>query len=153
MARVEVETRITAPRPAVFDLARSLSVHSRTTQWTQERIIEPTGKDLLELNDLVTFEAVHLGVRRRLTARVVEFERPYGFVDVMVSGAFASLTHRHEFEALDDRQTLMRDVLDFAAPFGPLGKIAEALFLERYMKSFLIRRNHNLKQIAEETKT
>jgi hypothetical protein len=45
----------------------------------------------------------------------------------------------------------MQDTLDFTAPMGPLGRFAERLFLARYMRSFLVRRNAHLKQIAEET--
>ena len=43
----------------------------------------------------------------------------------------------------------MRDVFDFTAPFGPLGWAAEKLFLTRYMRAFLIRRNEEVKTIAE----
>jgi hypothetical protein len=43
----------------------------------------------------------------------------------------------------------MTDRLQIAAPFGPLGWLAERLFLATYMKNFLIRKNHELKAIAE----
>jgi hypothetical protein len=43
----------------------------------------------------------------------------------------------------------MEDDFHFSAPLGPLGRLAEWLFLTRYMAKFLRTRNHTLKQLAE----
>ena len=43
----------------------------------------------------------------------------------------------------------MIDDLRFAAPFGPLGWIAERLFLARYLTGFLVERNRVVKELAE----
>ena len=43
----------------------------------------------------------------------------------------------------------MRDRLEWKSPLGILGKIADALFLRRYMLRFLVTRNRNLKAIVE----
>ena len=43
----------------------------------------------------------------------------------------------------------MRDVFDFDAPLGPLGWLANVLFLTRYMRKFLLIRNETLKAVAE----
>jgi ligand-binding SRPBCC domain-containing protein len=66
----------------------------------------------------------------------------------MVSGAFHSLTHVHEFRPVSDG-TLMVDTVEYVAPLGILGQIADALFLKRYMGAFLRRRALFLKAIAE----
>ncbi len=58
----------------------------------------------------------------------------------MVQGVFASIRHRHSFEAAGT-STLMRDEFDFTAPLGVLGRIAECLFLKSYMTRFLEARN------------
>ena len=34
----------------------------------------------------------------------------------------------------------MIDMFDYAAPLGPLGRLAEALFLDRYMRRLLVER-------------
>ncbi|MAC93916.1 MAG: hypothetical protein CMC96_00295 [Flavobacteriales bacterium] len=46
--------------------------------------------------------------------------------------------------------TLMIDLFHFEAPLGPLGHLANVLFLKRYMKNFLLERNRAIKQKAEE---
>ena len=43
----------------------------------------------------------------------------------------------------------MIDDLRFAAPFGPLGWIAERLFLAPYLTGFLVERNRVVKELAE----
>ena len=45
----------------------------------------------------------------------------------------------------------MRDVFRFAAPLPPLGRVAEILFLRRYMRGLLRERNAVIKRIAEST--
>ena len=39
--------------------------------------------------------------------------------------------HRHEFEALGGNRTLVRDRVDYALPFGPLGSLSHAAFVRR----------------------
>lgn len=103
---------------------------------------------LAEMGDVLTFEAVHLGIRQRLTVQITEFARPIRFADEALSGAFQSLRHTHTFTVIDGG-TLMRDRLEWTVPLGWLGVLADKLFLERYMLRFLLTRNRNLKAIAE----
>ena len=42
-----------------------------------------------------------------------------------------------------------KDVFDFTSPLGGLGRIADALFLERYLRRLLGRRNEEIKRLAE----
>ena len=145
---IRLETWIDARIGHVFDLARDLDVHARTVTHTRERAVgaKTTGK--IEAGDVITFEARHLGVRQRLTSRITEFDPPHLFADEMTQGAFQSLRHRHEFRE-ESGGTLMMDTLEFRSPLGPLGVLADRLFLERYMRRFLLVRNANLKAIAE----
>lgn len=48
-----------------------------------------------------------------------------------------------------DGATLMVDIFDSRASFGPLGFLAERIFLSAYMRRFLLRRMHELKALAE----
>lgn len=83
-----------------------------------------------------------------LTVRITRLEQPARFQDVMVSGAFKSMKHDHEFVP-QPTGTLMVDRFEFESPFGILGRIVDRLFLARYMRRFLIRRNGVLKKLAE----
>jgi ligand-binding SRPBCC domain-containing protein len=143
-----VETRIAAPIEMCFDLARDVEAHLKTSSSTGEQAVGGKTSGLLELNDTVTFEAVHFGIRQRLTSKIVEFDRPERFVDEMVKGAFASLRHVHEF-AVDGTSVLMRDTLTWRSPFGLLGAIADKLFVEGHMRAFMVKKQSELKEHAE----
>jgi len=148
MPVIELSTVIRAPRERVFDLARSIDAHQDSTGATQERAVAGVTKGLIGMDGEVTWEARHFGIRQRLTVRVTAFDRPKHFQDVMVSGAFKSMVHDHEF-AEHGVETLMRDRFDFNSPLGILGTMADWLFLESYMRRFLVRRNEVLKKLAE----
>lgn len=135
----------------MFDLARDIDAHVASAKGTDEHPVEGKGKTsgLMEVGDEVTWRARHLGITQELTSRITIFDRPRHFRDSMVCGAFARFDHDHFFDEDRAGATIARDVFDFAAPLGPLGRIAEALFLERYMRRFLEVRMDVLKQLAE----
>ena len=148
MPQIVVKTFIRAPIETVFDAARDAELHTRTTKHTRERIVAGRDEGLFELGDEVTFEATHFFVRQRLSARIVEMQPPLRFTDEMLSGAFQSLRHVHLFEDVENG-TRMTDVLVWKAPLGLLGCVADRLFLVRYMKRFIQRRNRALKALVE----
>ncbi|NNF00025.1 MAG: SRPBCC family protein [Pyrinomonadaceae bacterium] len=148
MPKIILETKIKAPIDRVFDLARSIDLHTQSTSKTNERAVAGVTKGLIGLGETVTWEARHLGFTQRLTSEIVVFDRPNHFRDSMQKGAFARLDHDHFFEEVA-RGTLMRDVFDFTSPFWVVGTIADLVFLKNYMRRFLLDRNRMIKQTAE----
>ena len=55
---------------------------------------------------------------------------PARFVDEQARGAFHAFPHTHDFSAIPGG-TLMVDTFRHTAPLGPLGRLADALSLER----------------------
>ena len=150
MTTIVLETRIAAPIELCFDLARDVEAHLKTSSSTGERAVAGKTSGLLDLGDVVTFEAVHFGIRQRLTSRIVEYDRPSRFVDEMVKGAFGSLRHVHEF-VVDGASVLMRDTLTWRSPLGFLGVVADKLFVEGHMRAFMVKKQSELKEYAERT--
>ena len=148
MAIISLSTFIAAPPEMVFDLARSIDLHQLSLAHTREEAIAGVVTGLIGPNEEVTWRATHLGVRQTLTSRITEFNRPLYFSDEMVRGAFKRFKHRHDFEACDGG-TLLLDTFEFESPMGWLGKLANWLFLKRYMTRFLQARNAVLKEYAE----
>lgn len=148
MPTLVLETRIDAPVERVFDLARDVERHTET-MGHGERAVGGTTSGLLELGDVVTWRARHVGVSLELTVEVTELEAPTFFRDEQVDGPFASLTHDHHFERIDGDGTLARDEFEFASPLGPLGSVVDRLVLERYLRRLLESRNRALRSIAE----
>ena len=150
MTTIIVETHIAAPVELCFDLARDVEAHLQTSSSTGERAVGGKTSGLLDLGDVATFEAVHFGIRQRLTSKIVEFDRPSRFVDEMVKGAFTSLRHVHEF-VVDGQSVVMRDTLTWRSPLGFLGVVADTLFVERHMRAFMVKKQSQLKEVAERT--
>jgi ligand-binding SRPBCC domain-containing protein len=66
----------------------------------------------------------------------------------MVRGAFRRFRHEHQFLAVEPG-TEMVDIFDYTSPLGPLGRLADRLFLRQYMNRLLRDRNAYLKHVAE----
>ena len=45
----------------------------------------------------------------------------------------------------------MTDVFDYTAPLGPLGRLADVLFLERYMRALLVDKAEALRSLATQS--
>lgn len=148
MPVIKLETFIDAPVERVFDLARCIDLHTESMGRQRERAVDGVVTGLIGLGETVTWEAVHFGIRQRLTSAITQFDRPLHFRDSMVSGAFRSIDHDHFFEE-DGRGTLMRDIFAYTSPLGLLGAAADRVFLKRYMTRLLEERNGVIKRVAE----
>ncbi|QBD81417.1 cell division protein [Ktedonosporobacter rubrisoli] len=148
MSTIYLETFIKAPIERCFDLSLSVDIHRNSVSHTHERAIAGVTSGVMKLNDTVTWEAVHFGIRQHLTTKITEYERPVHFVDEMLKGPFKEIHHIHEFVE-SDGSTLMIDRFSFQAPLGLAGRLAEVLVLRRYMRSLLITRNNYIKKAAE----
>ena len=149
MGHIIIETRIRAPVELCFDLARDVSVQTKSAAFSSERVVGPgRTQGLLELGDIIAFEGRHFGFTQRFVARITALDRPHRFVDEMVEGAFKRLRHVHEFESTHGL-TIMRDTLEWKPPFCLLGSLADLLFLSRHMRWFVATKQSALKGSAE----
>ncbi len=60
--------------------------------------------------------------------RIEVFEPERRFIDRQVAGPYRLWRHLHEFQSLGG-ETLMRDVVEYELPFGPLGVAAHRLWV------------------------
>ena len=96
-----------------------------------------------------------LPLRATWLARITEVVWEQYFADIQVKGPFARWHHRHEFRAEtrtgSDRSpqggTVVRDVVDYEAPLGPLGKIANHLFLRNQVEAMFAHRQRALAKV------
>ena len=148
MPIIKLETIVDAPVERVFDLARSIDLHAATMTKYKERVVGGVTSGLISLNETVTWEATHFGVKQKLTSKITAYQRPRHFRDSMVQGTFRRFDHDHFFEERDGR-TVIKDVFDYESPFGIFGKIADRLFVESHLRQMLEERNQIIKRIAE----
>jgi ligand-binding SRPBCC domain-containing protein len=91
-----------------------------------------------------------LPLRAQWIARITAFEWNHYFEDVQQKGPFEQWHHRHEFLA-EMREgvsgTLVRDMIEYEIGFGPLGALANSLFIERQMRRTFAQRQQKLPQL------
>ena len=146
--RVIVETWINAGVQTCFDAARDLDLHVKSVPHTNEVAVAGRTTGLIGMGEEVTWRARHFGVVQHFTSRITAFEPPSYFQDSMQRGAFRSFVHDHYFSARDGG-TMMKDVLEFSAPLGILGRIVEKIVLRRYLERLLASRASVIKEACE----
>ena len=151
MPTIQLEIEIKGNIETCFDLARSIDFHQLTTVKTNEKAIAGRTSGLINLDEYVTWQATHFGIRQKLTSRITALQRPFHFRDEQLKGAFKYIVHNHYFEQHGDR-VIMKDVFSFQSPAGFLGKVFDKLVLTKYLKGFLVERNKLIKDYIESGK-
>ena len=139
----ECTSRTTIGMTELFDLSRSIDVHKDSMARSREQAVGGVTSGLIALGQEVTWRAWYFGLPIRMTSRITEMQAPHYFVDEQVRGPFLRFRHVHEFSEVP-AGTVMVDRIDFAAPFGLVGRVAEKLFLARYLRKLIETRNLHL---------
>jgi ligand-binding SRPBCC domain-containing protein len=148
MQTIRVETRIAAPAMRCFLLSLNIDLQMDVTAGSREHAIAGVTHGLIGAGECVTWQGRYFGLLVRHTSKIIAYDPPNFFCDAMLKGIFKSYRHEHYF-AESGGETVMRDVLEFAAPLGVLGIAAERLVLRDYLRRFLCERNAVIKQVAE----
>ena len=146
---IELETEIDAPRELCFDLSLDIDLHLRTMGSSRERAIAGVTSGRIGLDETVTWQARHFGIRWRMTSKITTLERPHRFVDQMVRGPFSAYRHEHLFFEKDEG-TRMVDRVDMRSPGGSLHRIPD-LIVGPYLRRLLAGRNDEIRREAERT--
>jgi ligand-binding SRPBCC domain-containing protein len=151
MPTIHLTTFIAAPADRVFDLSRSIELHKQSMSSFSEEAVAGTRFGLIEKDETVTWRARHLFKNRLLRSRISEMKKADMFVDEQVEGDFRQLRHEHYFKPCDNG-TIMIDLLQFESPYGMLGRVFNRLYLTRYLRILLEKRNLAIKEFAETDK-
>ena len=138
--RIELTTEIPATPEQCFELSLSVDAHRSSMSDSGERAVAGVTSGVMRLGDSVTWKARHFGLPVTMTSVISVYDAPHLFVDEQQSGPFRRWWHEHRFEPTAGG-TLMTDVVEFEAPFGVVGRLANVLVLTRYMTKLLARRN------------
>jgi ligand-binding SRPBCC domain-containing protein len=148
MTIIKIVTVINASVEKCFNVSRDIQIHELSAKGTNEKAIAGKLFGLCELNDEITWQAKHFGIRQQLTVKISKMEPPIFFEDIMLKGAFKTMRHEHHFKKVNDN-TEMTDIFMYEVPFGILGSWFDKIILKKYMTRFLMIRNNTIKQISE----
>jgi ligand-binding SRPBCC domain-containing protein len=130
MHRLERTQVIRRRREDIFPFfADASNLEAITPPFLRFRILTPM-PIRMRAGARIDFALKLFGVPVKWRTRITEWEPGVRFVDEQESGPYAFWRHLHEFEARGD-STIMRDTVEYAEPLGPLGQLAQALFVAR----------------------
>ena len=156
MPTIEVSTDL--PADVATALAVSLDLDVERVAGRRHRVrAVPAGEGSRTTGRIAAGERVRWALRLygvvplRHTTEILELqpELPGGrarFVDAMVSGAFASFHHEHLFDPLPpgpegSPRSRSTDRMTWVSPLGPLGRVADVLFVRPTLAGLLRDRN------------
>lgn len=148
MPTIHLTTFIKAPTERVFDLSRSIDLHKESMSQHKEEAVAGTRFGLIEKDETVTWKAKHLFKMRLYRSKITEMKKSQLFIDEQLEGDFRMLKHEHHFKPCDNG-TIMIDLIDFESPYGAIGRGFNKLYLTRYLRKLIERRNTTIKEFAE----
>jgi ligand-binding SRPBCC domain-containing protein len=128
--RLEREQLVPRPVTEVFAFfAEARNLERITPPWLRFRVL---GADPIPMaqGTLIEYELRLHALPLRWVSRIEEWAPGRAFVDRQVRGPYRLWRHRHEF-ADRGEATVVRDRVDYALPFGPLGELAHRGFVRR----------------------
>lgn len=148
MPTIHITTFVAAPVERVFDLSRSIDLHKQSMTKHKEEAVAGVRFGLIEKDETVTWKAKHLFKNRILKTRITEMKRPEMFTDEQAEGDFKLLKHEHYFKPCDNG-TIMIDMINFESPYGAVGRGFNKIYLTKYLRKLIERRNAVIKKFAE----
>ena len=113
--------------------SRAENLEAITPPWLRFRITTPTPIEM-EVGTLIRYRLRLRGVSVSWLTRIEAWDPPHRFVDQQLRGPYALWHHTHTFEAIDEDQTRMADIVRYGHRFGPLGGLAEHLIVRRDLR-------------------
>ena len=119
--------------------------------WERVEILTPPSG--LEVGTRVKVRAKIGPFRRTVVAEHVVYEKNRRFEDMMRGGPFSRWHHKHLFME-HERGCRLRDVIDYALPFGVLGRLVDSLVVRpRLRRLFDYRHEVTLREVLAARET
>ncbi len=87
-----------------------------------------------------------LGIKMNWVTEITHIKERQYFIDEQRFGPYAFWHHQHWFESKGEG-TLMKDILHYKVPFGVIGTLANALFVEKMVDQIFTYREEVLEKV------
>jgi ligand-binding SRPBCC domain-containing protein len=125
--------RIAAPLEDVFAFFSNPGNLARITPpWLSFRIHGSVPRELSE-GARLEYRIRWAALSTRWVTRIATWSPPHEFVDVQEKGPYETWIHTHRF-AEEDGGVVMHDHVDYALPFGALGRFVHGLRVRRQLE-------------------
>jgi ligand-binding SRPBCC domain-containing protein len=116
--------------PEVFDFfSRAENLERLTPPWMRFRILTPPPIMMRQGTTIAYALRVH-GIPIRWLTEIEEWNPPFEFVDNQAKGPYKLWRHTHRFSVVAGG-TLVTDLVEYALPFGAVGRVVHRLQVAR----------------------
>lgn len=134
MRLLERRQRVEVPVERAFDFyGDATNLEPLTPPWLRFEVITP-GPIALGAGTLLDYRLRLHWVPIRWQTRIEIWEPPHRFVDIQARGPYSLWEHTHLFEPDGAGATVIHDRVRYSIPYGPLGALADRLFVRRDLK-------------------
>jgi ligand-binding SRPBCC domain-containing protein len=131
---LERNQRVEVPVARAFDFyGDDRNLEPLTPPWLHFEVTTPRPIEM-GAGTLLEYRLRLHGVPLRWQTLITTWEPPHRFVDIQAKGPYSLWEHTHLFEPEGEGATVISDRVRYAIPFGPLGEIAERLFVRRDLR-------------------
>src|SRR6478609_9068833 len=143
---LERETSLPAPRERVFAFFADARNLERLTPPSLSFEILTPGEIRMGAGTTIDYRLRLSGLPVRWRTVMERWEPPFRFVDVQQRGPYAVWRHTHTFDETSDG-TRMRDRVDYALPFGPVGRLIHRLLVARRLDHIFAFRERTVREL------
>ena len=136
------EQKISKGISEVFDFfSRPENLAAITPPKMKFNILTPSPIEMKE-GALIDYTVSILGFPIRWRTLITKYDPPNLFVDQQLKGPYSLWHHTHTFTEISDTETLIKDIVVYAIPFGFIGRIVHSIYIKRDLdKIFSYRKN------------
>ena len=140
------EQRLPGEPEEVFGFfADAANLEAITPAWLGFRIVTPQ-PIAMRPGTLIEYRLTLHRLPVSWLTRIEEWEPGVRFVDAQLRGPYRLWHHTHEFAPDGAGGTVMRDIVRYALPLGPLGELARRAFVARDLRAIF---DHRQRRVAE----
>ncbi len=146
---VERKVTIEAPIKAVFDFHLDFNnLGAISPSWMKAKLLHEEG---FGPSKVLTLRVTQFGVfTSTWVVKIAEYEPPHRLTDLVISGPLPYFKHSRTFSTPSDTTVELHDKLEYALPFGIVGRIANAVSVRKMMEQMFEHRQTVTKQLLEE---
>jgi len=121
MKTTKYEHILNQPIVDVFEFfCNEKNLEKITPPWLNFKVINKSTSQI-QKGTLIDYKLKIKKIPTHWRTLISEWNPPHSFVDEQLKGPYSYWHHRHEFSALSDQSTLMKDTITYKIPFGFLG--------------------------------
>ena len=110
------------------------------------KILTPSPIEMKE-GALIDYTVNIFGFPIRWRTLITDYKPSHMFVDQQLKGPYSMWHHTHLFERLNDEETLIKDIVIYAVPFGIIGKLTHSLYIKADLDAIFDFRSQKIREI------